>query len=271
MTRKIVIIAVFLCAVTSVNAQKQLDTSYMECSYRLTVMIDTVAKRTRVADPDMRLLIGEKYSKYYSHTIFLSDSARAATPSTGQVISLPNFGTLSVEIYEIYKNHIENTITTTELILVATGSYVLCNEPLQKQDWKILDETKEIAGYKCQKATCSFRGRDYVAWFTREVPVNTAPHKFSGLPGLVVKIHDTKRHYDFELYSVEKVKKPIIFSPFQKLKNIKYHEVSIKDYIRMLRNYHANPFAMATDMVATNADGTPFTLKSLFDAMELEP
>ena len=30
--------------------------------------------------------------------------------------------------------------------------------------WNLCDEYKSILGYKCQKATCSFRGRSYIAW-----------------------------------------------------------------------------------------------------------
>src|SRR5690606_1176703 len=38
-------------------------------------------------------------------------------------------------------------------------------------DWKIDNETKKIGLFTAQKATVNFRGRDYVAWFTSEIPV----------------------------------------------------------------------------------------------------
>ena len=266
MAKQIIIIISLLCSSITTFAQKHLDISYMECSYMLTYMEDTVAKRKTVKDSDMRLLIGEKHSKFYSHTTFLRDSVRASMSSTEQANSIGNFNKYPLgESYEIYKNYVESIITITDLI--PTSGHVLCNEVLQKQDWKILNETKQIAGYKCQKATCRFRGRDYVAWFTREIPVSEGPHKFSGLPGLIVKIHDTKEHYDFELYSVRRIKKPIIFNEFGSFYNRQYQEVSIKDYIRLKKNYNANPFA-GQQVTFRRADGTEFTPQRLYDVME---
>ena len=43
-----------------------------------------------------------------------------------------------------------------------------------------------------------------MAWFTSEIPISEGPWKFHGLPGLIVKLHDTKRHYEFELVSFKK-------------------------------------------------------------------
>jgi GLPGLI family protein len=133
----------------------------------------------------------------------------------------------------------------------------LYSEPVPKQNWKITNETKEIAGYKCQKATCTFRGRHYIAWFTREIPVKEGPWKFNGLPGLIVKIYDTHEHYDFELYSVKKEKKTIVFNDFGELDGVEYYEVSRKAYINMSRNRLKAPFA-GQDITFTR-DGTPFT------------
>ena len=52
-------------------------------------------------------------------------------------------------------------------------------------------------GYPCQKATATFRGRDYEAWFTPEIPVNDGPWKFFGLPGLILKVTDAENIFSF--------------------------------------------------------------------------
>ncbi|MDE0472222.1 MAG: GLPGLI family protein [Ekhidna sp.] len=57
-------------------------------------------------------------------------------------------------------------------------------------DWRIKSETKMIADLKCTRATTSFRGRRYEAWFAPEIPVPYGPWKFNGLPGLIVKLED---------------------------------------------------------------------------------
>ncbi len=69
-------------------------------------------------------------------------------------------------------------------------SYLL-KEPLNLFEWKPSMNTKTILGYTCHKATCSFRGRDYVAWFTRDIPFKAAPWKFHGLPGVILEAYST--------------------------------------------------------------------------------
>jgi len=44
------------------------------------------------------------------------------------------------------------------------------------------DDTLTVAGYVCQKATCLFRGRDYTAWFSNDIPISNGPWKFGGFP-----------------------------------------------------------------------------------------
>lgn len=56
--------------------------------------------------------------------------------------------------------------------------------------WDIKNEMKNIGGFECQQATTFFRGRNYTAWFTHEIPVDFGPMKFGGLPGLILEIYD---------------------------------------------------------------------------------
>ncbi len=65
--------------------------------------------------------------------------------------------------------------------------------------WRLESEKKLLLGYQCQKATCSFRGRNYTAWFTQEIPVNAALGKFNGLPGLIVFLEDETKRIKYEL------------------------------------------------------------------------
>ncbi len=55
-----------------------------------------------------------------------------------------------------------------------------------KQDWTILEDKKQILNYNCQKAITTFRGRDYEAWFTIDIPVQFGPWKLNGLPGAIL-------------------------------------------------------------------------------------
>lgn len=99
-------------------------------------------------------------------------------------------------------------------------------------NWQIGTETAMIQGKKCQLATVEYKGRKYNAWFTNEIPISDGPYKFGGLPGLIVKIEDTKKQHIWELKAIEKFKHiklnltayiPVTESQYKK---------AVEDYIR---------------------------------------
>ena len=72
------------------------------------------------------------------------------------------------------------------------------NDPIIN-DWKLINESKTINSIICKKAEISFKGRDWIAWYSNEIPFPHGPYKFSGLPGLIIDIRDKKGDYSFEL------------------------------------------------------------------------
>ena len=45
-------------------------------------------------------------------------------------------------------------------------------QDLPQFNWKFIEGTDAIIGYPCSKATVSFAGRNYTAWYTQEIPLN---------------------------------------------------------------------------------------------------
>ncbi|SDR72402.1 GLPGLI family protein [Christiangramia echinicola] len=68
---------------------------------------------------------------------------------------------------------------------------IILKEKKPEIDWKIHEETKKIGDFKVQKATTTFRGRSYEAWFASEIPVKIGPWKLNGLPGLIMEAYDS--------------------------------------------------------------------------------
>lgn len=95
-------------------------------------------------------------------------------------------------------------------------------------NWNLLDETKKINNFTCQKATGKFRGRTYTAWFTSEIPLSYGPWKLNGLPGLILEVYDE----DGLFYAVaDKIElKPVEINNNQYFSN-KY--ITIKNYIHL--------------------------------------
>lgn len=217
-------------------SQELLDSSYIKCHYDFSYLLRSSDKEKR---EDLFILqIGKKVSKCYSYYTYQADS----------IMSLPNGKELWDQMFMkalkeskgepaenfpyrrskefIYKNYAKNRMTVVDGI--STDDYLYIDS-LHAQKWQIHSDTTNILGYLCQKASCSFRGREYTAWFTNSIPVSEGPWKFMGLSGLIVKVYDNEQIFTFTLRGIEQVKEPIYFSEsvtpsgkFIKTKRIKF-------------------------------------------------
>lgn len=117
--------------------------------------------------------------------------------------------TISGETSQLYKDRKNNIITVMDFDnsnFNVDELFFLYEEEIQPIGWTITEDTTSVLGYLCTKATCSFGGRDYTAWFTQEIPINEGPYKFYGLPGMILKIEDSEKLYQFHAIGLEKLK-----------------------------------------------------------------
>jgi GLPGLI family protein len=269
--KKLIIAIMLTTTVFICKAQTVLDTAYLKCYYTYSFLRDTTNTQ-RIRHDDMILLTGEKISKFYSYRTFQLDSLIA----TGAQLDIsyqvseyvhhsyanPLYSKFKIgETFEIFKNYPATKTTFIDKIL---SIYYLYEENSPIQEWKIHQDTTTILGYQCRKATCTFRGRDYVAWFTNEIPINNGPYKFGGLPGLIVKIGDTKSHHMFQLTGTEKVKEPVLFETRDYLKTNR------KNYTRIYCRYIKDPMQFLIDDIGTiiSSTGSENTPTWKYDVME---
>lgn len=98
--------------------------------------------------------------------------------------------------FSVQKINIVKKVGTADFIVIGDFS-----QPV----WQIEDETKQIAGYSCQKATTTFKGRNYEAWFCPDIPLSYGPWKLNGLPGLILSAQDDKGEVVFEYAGFDKL------------------------------------------------------------------
>lgn len=73
-------------------------------------------------------------------------------------------------------------------------------------NWTLTEDTLTINGHLCQRADIEFGGRKWTAWFSPDMSAySDGPYKFSGLPGLIFRVHDVKKTWNFELVELSKI------------------------------------------------------------------
>ncbi len=87
-----------------------------------------------------------------------------------------------------------------------------------KIKWTITKENKKILGYSCQQAKGIYRGRNYIAYFATEIPIQNGPHNFDGLPGLILEVYSDDGVVQFNAFqitkSTEEIKNPFVSSEY---------------------------------------------------------
>ena len=112
------------------------------------------------------------------------------------------------------------------------------SEPIPALQWKIEGKDSVIAGYHCQAATASLRGRQWRAWFTLDIPVSDGPWKLCGLPGLILRATDEQGYFDFDCTGIASIEIP----PIELAKN-NYVSCTPEEAFKMEQERRENPLA----------------------------
>lgn len=100
------------------------------------------------------------------------------------------------------------------------GKQIYLKELLPEINWNILSEKKQIGNFTCTKATTSFRGRNYIAWFTNEIPLPYGPWKLQGLPGLILEAYNENKNLYWYFKSIQYPKNDIVIATDLKDENL---------------------------------------------------
>lgn len=181
---------------------------------------------------------GKAYSLFMSENSYIRDSLMSIQPEridAGSLQQLLGQMPKTAFTYRILKSVDNDKVYYYDKIVTKPFKY----EESPSYNWNITGEKQIINGINCIVAEGSYAGRDYIAYFTTDIPLTDGPYKFGGLPGLIVKIQDRKGHYIFELLSYKNLPSDTRFLSLDRnFENGKL--VSKADFYKMLKNSNEN-------------------------------
>ncbi|PKF73623.1 GLPGLI family protein [Chryseobacterium sp. PMSZPI] len=183
---------------------------------------------------------------YYNRLNYINDSIFSAT---GQYIP----GRLTS--FLIKKNN--NNIYQNYEYIGDANYYKLSEE--SKQHWNITDSIKVSNNFRLQKAIAQFGGRNWIAWFTKDIPMPYGPYKFNGLPGLIMELYDTKKDYYFHVIKSEKISEDYKRNSLNASIS-RAIPVTQKELNKLKLDLYSNPFKYALNGTLTIPEGKKLLL-----------
>lgn len=185
--RKIVLLAI---AGVSFWAKAQTQRFIYDLVYKKDAGTDLLSKE------NFHLDIDSKSTTYYQRDFFVADSL------INNNIPFPKGVKLNTSTIVYHKTGDDNY---EEYDLMENT--VLKLQTQESQQWNLENESKKVKDLTLQKATTTFGGRNWTAWFAKEIPFQEGPYVFHGLPGLIIELYDDKKNYKFELVKSVKLEK----------------------------------------------------------------
>ncbi|WP_313599540.1 GLPGLI family protein [Epilithonimonas vandammei] len=198
-------------------------------------------------------------SKYYSYTVFNSDSIMKVDLEK----QLAATGSINVKS-DMRKGNVRYSVTKTypdyKINLhrrLGMDSYNISDD--RKINWKISSEKEKIGEWNVQKAEADFAGRHWIAWFSTEIPIQDGPYKFRGLPGLIIKIEDKTGSHKMELKGIKNIVGDVDVNVWEAKEIV----VNSRQFQKVIKEYENDPTKGikqiqmgGTSIILTGKDGT---------------
>lgn len=215
---------------TSQEKVKEYDNfgnSLYECVYQYDILATKKNGETVPETYSTILQIGSNSAKFVDMATYSIDSLAMNPATDGNTLADFAQKQGKKEFFfsgEVYQNIPEGKTTYTDIILPNIAEY---EEEFAPFDWKLIEDTMTVCGYPCLKATMSYGGRNWEAWYTEEIASSNGPWKFAGLPGLIMKVSDDKGIHKFTAVSFRESAMPM-----GKLRNINIQKTSRDKFLQ---------------------------------------
>lgn len=188
-----------------------IDTSMVEVRYSFKFKSHSSQKQY---NEDIRVVqVGRNTIKDYSEIVYHYDSLATENYKKGLSTSNNPHVTYPCEIYSYLAN--KQRLIKYRMILNAG---VLCYpSEWEELQWEYSsEEPVKIHDLYCNKAITRFAGREYIAYYTIDIPMSYGPYKFYGLPGLIVRLEESSGMYIWEMCSLNRGATPIYLYEYEK-------------------------------------------------------
>lgn len=195
---------IFTYLLILISANSQVHRFYYELTYKPNRDSAATEKEMMVLDvaKDESVFIAYKQLEYDSLLTGGIRKAREFGAEINKELMLKKPPLISYRVYKLKDGNLD-----FKDFIGMSEYYTYQEKPNLK--WKITTEKEKIEIYNVQKATTNFGGRTWIAWFTSEIPIQDGPYKFSGLPGLIVKLEDSDKNFSWNLAGNKKLNQNI--------------------------------------------------------------
>ncbi|MDN3586843.1 GLPGLI family protein [Pedobacter aquatilis] len=204
---KTIAIIIFLNSFHLFCKAQVIDSAFARIFYIMNHKCDTLNKDS-VYKENMILLVGKNASIFSSYDKIkqaknIKEQAleQAKNRVDNNPIKYKVTGLTKIYTDEIFQHQAERKRFIKEFLV---RNY-LYEEPLEEIDWNLTSETKNFRKIITQKATATYKGRQWIAWFAPDIPFSTGPWKLHGLPGLIIEAYDKNREIEFLFSGFESV------------------------------------------------------------------
>lgn len=256
--RRFLLMITFLIFLKNINAQ-YIDTAFFKADYTFEFRPDSITNKKWFRD-SMQLSIGKNLISFSSlqYKLAFNEVANSVKKDGATITSVDLRGKkMGGSPQAIYCLPAKNLYYLTDEL----GLDNLCyRDTMSIGTYTILNDTCNILGYTCQKATTVYRGRNYILWFAKEIPIHYGPYKFNGLPGLILAVQDDQRQIKWTCVSITNTAK----SEQIKFDKNRYIEVAKAKFYALKKIYteHPEEYSKNTNIQIGNMDGTPLNYKS---------
>lgn len=180
-----------------------LDTAQIKVFYELKYRKDST--KAAMTDAQTVLLCGKQYLMFDDYYDMLNDSLYMDAEKrhlNGMAIMGTSFSLMNNIKYPGLL--IVDLLNGKTVVREKSGvNYYQYEDTVPRLQWHLDDADSIILGYHCGRASCSYKGRDYIAWYSKDINIPLGPYLFGGLPGIIMKIYDTRKNYIFTLNGLE--------------------------------------------------------------------